>query len=449
MTMRRIALALLTAVIALPLAAQQPASLTGTWTIATDYYGSPMYWTLRLTESSGHLTGDLDGDTVEGIHTGSQVKFLAKDPKGGGENVTGTLADNVFSGTLSWQREGDTPDKATSHPYTATLQPAPRTGPPQRLEFTPTRFYNQFSAAIAPVAHLWPGDTIHTTTVDAGGTDEHGIARARGGNPETGPFYIETAMPGDTLVIHILRLKLNRDTAISDDGLDSRATNPDLAVRMKDTGDGMLTWKLDREHMIATTTKPGDHLKQFTVPLHPMLGCIAVAPGPGPAFPTGDSGDYGGNMDFNEVIEGNTVYLPVSVPGALLFFGDAHAEMGDGELNGNALETSMDVELSVDIVHGHSPMNPRVESPTEIMAMGLAGSLDDAIKTATDNMAHWLSDTYRLTPSEIAQVLGTSAEYRISEVADRNAGVVLKLRKDVLATIQAEALKPAAASPSK
>ncbi|MES2391962.1 MAG: acetamidase/formamidase family protein [Acidobacteriota bacterium] len=444
--MRRFALALLAAALAAPLAAQQPANLTGTWTISTDFFGSTMYWQLHLTDTAGHLTGDLDGDKVEGTHDGSHVKFVATDPKGGYEDVTGTLANNSFAGNLIWLRESDSADKAASHPYTATLQPAPRSGPPQRLEFKPTVFYRQFSAAIAPVAHLWPGDTIHTTTVDAGGTDEHGIVRSAGGNPETGPFFIETAMPGDTLAVHILHLKPNRETAISDDGLDPRVLNPDLSVRTKDVGDDTLTWKLDLEHNVATTTRPGDHLKQFTVPFHPMLGCIATAPRPGPAFPTGDSGDWGGNMDFNEVVEGNTVYLPVSVPGALLFFGDAHALQGDGELNGNALETSMDVELSVDIIHNHRTPSPRIESPTEIMAMGLEGSLDDAIKSATNNMAHWLSDTYKLSPSEIAQVLGTLAEFRISEVADRNAGIVLKLRKDRLATIQPDAPKP---SPTK
>ena len=137
-------------------------------------------------------------------------------------------------------------------------------------------------------------------------------------------------------------------------------------------------------------------------------------------------------MDFNEIIEGATVYLPVSVPGALLYVGDGHAAQGDGELNGNALETSMDVEFSVDLIPQKHIPGPRVESATHIMAMGLAGSIDDAFRDATSNMAQWLSEDYKLTPSEVAQVLGTSAEYKVSEVADRNAGVVLKIQKSRL-----------------
>jgi acetamidase/formamidase len=137
-------------------------------------------------------------------------------------------------------------------------------------------------------------------------------------------------------------------------------------------------------------------------------------------------------MDFNEIVEGATVYLPVNVTGALLYVGDGHAAQGDGELTGNALETSMDVEFTVDVVARKSIRGPRVESATHIMAMGLDGSLDEAFRSAAANMAQWLIDDYKLTPSEVAQVLGTAAEYKVSEVADRNAGIVLKINKDRL-----------------
>jgi len=172
------------------------------------------------------------------------------------------------------------------------------------------------------------------------------------------------------------------------------------------------------------------------VPLHPMLGCVAAATGTAQAPPgTGDSGRFGGNMDFNEVAEGATIYLPVSVPGALLYVGDGHAAQGDGELNGNALETSMDVEFTVDVLPRKGLPGPRLESATHIMAMGLDGSIDAAFRDATGNMAQWLMDDYKLTGSEVAQVLGTAAEYKVSEVADRNAGVVLKIDKDRLRSL--------------
>jgi len=282
------------------------------------------------------------------------------------------------------------------------------------------------------VLTIAPGDTIHTTTVDAGGTDEKGVTRVLGGNPETGPFYVETASPGDTLAVHITRLRLNRDYAISDDGIVGRGLDSDWAVKMKD-GFKNVRWHLDLANGIASPEKPAEHLTHYSVPVRPMLGCVAVAPGSTQAPPgTGDSGRYGGNMDFNEITEGATVYLSVNVPGALLYFGDAHAVQGDGELNGNALETSMDVEVTVNVIPNKHIPGPRVESQTHLMAMGLAGSLDDAFREATANMASWLTDEYKLTPSEVAQVLGTASEYKVSEVADRNVGMILKINKDRL-----------------
>ena len=109
------------------------------------------------------------------------------------------------------------------------------------------------------------------------------------------------------------------------------------------------------------------------------------------------------------------------------------------DLTGDALETSMDVEFTVDVIPGPARGGPRMENATHIMAMGLDGSIDGAFKSATANMASWLVDRYKLTPSEVAQVLGTAAEYRISEVADRNAGVVLKISKERLATLPSPA----------
>ncbi|HKF21007.1 MAG TPA: acetamidase/formamidase family protein [Candidatus Angelobacter sp.] len=417
--------------------AQQTSSLTGRWVVSADFYGTTLFFRLDLEQQGDTLTGELGGDKLEGTVSGNSFHFLAKDESGGSEDVKATFQGDTMTGTAVFVN-GDDLSHPVTHLFTATLVPARRAGPPQHHEFVPTAFYRQFSPLNKPVLTLWPGDSVHTTTVDAGGTDEKGVTRVLGGNPETGPFYIETASPGDTLVVHFTRIRLNRDYAISDDGIVGRAVDNDLAVKVKDLFKDV-RWHLDRERGVATSGKPGDHLKQFIVPLRPMLGCVATAPGIAQAPPpTGDSGRWGGNMDFNEIVEGSTVYLPVNVPGALLYVGDGHAAQGDGELNGNALETSMDVEFTVEVLAGKRVPGPRVESATHIIAMGLGGSLDEAFRGATSNMAAWLAEKYGLTPSEVAQVLGTSAEYKVSEVADRNAGMVLMLRKDRL-----QALAPA------
>jgi amidase len=416
------------------LAPAQIPAVAGRWTTTADFYGTPLNFQMELNQQGDKLTGNFGGDKLEGALTGNSIHFLAKDEQGGTEELTATVEAGSISGTIVFVDAGD-PEHPASHQFTATLVPKRSTAPPQRHDFTPTVFHRQFSAANKPVLTVSPGDTIHTTTVDAGGTDEKGVARVLGGNPETGPFYIETAVPGDTLVVHLTRLRLNRDWAISDDAIADRGLDSDLAVKMKDGGKSV-RWHLDLQQGTASPEKPGEHLTRYSVPVGPMLGCVAVAPGSAQAPPgTGDSGRWGGNMDFNEIVEGATVYLPVSVPGALLYVGDGHALQGDGELNGNALETSMDVEFTVDVVSGKRIPGPRVESATHIMAMGLEGSLDDAFRAATANMAQWLVNDYNLTPSEIAEVLGTAAEYKVSEVADRNAGVVLKINKDRLQSL--------------
>jgi acetamidase/formamidase len=345
------------------------------------------------------------------------------------DEFTGNVSADGMSGTLVRTEKGEQRFKTS---WSAKRVPARRGGPPQRHEFVPTTFHRQFSAANPPVLHIWPGETVHTTTVDAAGVDEKGVSRVLGGNPQTGPFFVETALPGDVLVVRLNRVRLNRDWAISDDGIVGRALDPGFAVKMKD-GFKNVRWRLDRQRGLAMLETPTAHLANYTVPVRPMLGCVAVAPGFGAAPPpTGDSGRFGGNMDFNEIVEGATVYLPVMQPGALLYIGDGHAVQGDGELNGNALETSMDVEFTVDVITNKALMTPRVESPTHIMTVGLGGTLEDALRAATSSLGQWLEQDHNLTPSEIAMVLGTSVEYTISEVADRNAGVVAKFRKDRL-----------------
>lgn len=151
-----------------------------------------------------------------------------------------------------------------------------------------------------------------------------------------------------------------------------------------------------------------------------------------PAISTGDTGRFGGNMDFPEAVEGNTVYLPVQQPGALLYFGDAHALQGDGETTQYALETSMDVTVTVEVIKGRSVSMPRVDSPTQIMVLGQAGSLDEALKSASTGMIQWLSQNYGMTLSQAAQVLGTAVQYGVPNLAGRSVGVAARIDKALL-----------------
>jgi acetamidase/formamidase len=148
---------------------------------------------------------------------------------------------------------------------------------------------------------------------------------------------------------------------------------------------------------------------------------------------TGFLGSYGGNMDYNQMREGTTLYLPVYAPGALLFIGDGHAAQGDGELTGDALETSMQVEFTVSLVKGMSTQGPRAENEDYLMSFGIANSLDDAVRTSTTQLVNWLQRDYKLEPNEAAIVLGTAIRYDIAELVDPLVHVVAKVPKSALA----------------
>ena len=162
---------------------------------------------------------------------------------------------------------------------------------------------------------------------------------------------------------------------------------------------------------------------------------VGVAPPGNQSLRSGNLGSFGGNMDYNQIREGVTLYLPVYHPGALLFVGDGHAAEGACELTGDALETSMDVEFTVDVIQGDSPDMPRAENDDALMALGIGGSLTDALQSATTSMAQWLEHDYKLNTAEVAMVLGTSMQYEIAEVVDPQVNVVAKVSKSVLSQL--------------
>jgi acetamidase/formamidase len=411
------------------LRAQQP--LQSQWAVSVDFFGNHRHQQLFLLSQAGRLKGSFGENALTGTLTGNQIHFTSRDKVGQLYDVVATLAGDTLSGELTITDTAN-PPVIGKHVLSAYAIPQRAPGPPRTVDFRPTHYSNQFSADIPAVFTIWPGDTIHTTTIDSGGIDEHGVTRALYGNPQTGPFYVGNAKPGDVLAIHIKRLRLNRDYADSLDAIANRVKDANLAVKARNLGHNV-RWHLDLQRNVATPADTSGHLKNFSVPLRPMLGCIAIAPDFGFApFSTGDAGRYGGNMDYNDVVEGSTVYLEVTQPGALLYMGDAHAAMGEGETTEWGLETSMDVEFSVDVIPDKFISTPRVDTGSHIATVGLAGSIDDAAKMATSGMVQWLEQDYQLTPAESAQVLGSMAEYTISEVPDRNAGVVLRLRKDLL-----------------
>jgi len=374
------------------------------------------------------VTGTLSELIVDGTIEGDLLRFTATGPDGKDpSSFEGRVRDDEISGTFRF-REEDYGWKAR--------RAKEATGAPRTHVFEPTAFHRVFSSAIAPVLRINPGDTVRTTTVDAGGYDAKGVRRSMGGNPQTGPFYVEGAMPGDTLVVRLGRIRLNRDSAGSNNRIAPTAVQPGYYRDAKFDDNRGIGWKLDREAGVGMPDGSTERMKDFRVKLQPMLGCVGVAPSGDQAFFTGWPGPWGGNMDYSGVREGTTVYLPVYQEGALLFVGDGHALQGDGELNGNALETSMDVEFTVDLIRGQSTQGPRFEDDEYLMASGIAGSLQEAFQQATTELALWLERDYRLSANESNIVLGTSIRFEIAEVVNPQVHIVAKVSKAVLATLR-------------
>ena len=214
-------------------------------------------------------------------------------------------------------------------------------------DFEPTEFHGTLGSH-DPVLHIADGDSVRTTTLDSQGHDATGEQRVKLRNPQTGPFFVTGAEPGDTLDVHLDKVWPNRDLAWSSTSVAENAVDADYVPELPAfLEDGVLAeWAVDRDAGTATLLLP-TLLGRLTLELEPMLGCFGVAPAGGEAISTATSGPHGGNMDYRGFGPDVTALFPVLVPGALFFLGDGHALQGDGEIVGTGLEISIDVEFSV------------------------------------------------------------------------------------------------------
>jgi amidase len=286
-----------------------------------------------------------------------------------------------------------------------------------------------------PVAKLRPGETLETTTVDSDGKETEAAGfKVYGFNALTGPFYIEGAEPGDTLAIKFVSVEVNADQGYGDiDPAFGGAINSNHYTPMLGVGIQKRSWvyPIDRAANVAIFHAKDSNFS-VKIPLHPFLGCVGVAPADGEVRSAIVPAEFGGNLDASEASPGNTLYLPVSVPGALLFLGDAHAAMGDGEIAGTAIEVSARVKLTVDVIKKKAIAWPRFENADYIMAAGVYRPLDDALRIAFTELVHWMHDSYGLSEIDSYELLSKTAEIHVAEMVDPNYVVIAKLSKRFL-----------------
>lgn len=335
---------------------------------------------------------------------------------------------------------------------------------PPRAEakkYVPTVYYDTFVAH--PVAlKLKSGDRVVTTTVDDTGAGADGQAAAKASNPQTGPFYIEGAEPGDMIVVSIEKLEPNRLSGMSPSFM---AANSYVAGTLGNHDAPRVPWTIDKDKGVVSldlsaVIRNVDWHQRFIspkieLPLRPMLGSIGVA-----AAGTDESspaGPFGGNLVYPGLTAGVRIMLPVYQPGALLYLGRGYARQGDGNPTGAGIEMSMNVEFSVEVMKkrewGHSSIarpstafqdddlglsgieGPRIETNEWIMCAASGPSLMEALQRATSSLDHWIDNNFGFSERSVAILLGQAIEYEIANVSDpKNLTVVAKIRKSYLPT---------------
>lgn len=427
------------------------ADLAGNWVATISAQGEPQYVRVNMqvsgeqisgTWGTSKFTGSLAGDKLtltftdeQGKAAGSATASVSGDKVNGAGILPRSRAARGFGGAMGFGGGigGRSANNEASSFTLARAAVPPAT--PRSFNYTPTNFFGFYSAANKPELTIFPGDVVHTWTPDAGGVDAEGVHH-RGGDSNIGPIYVEGALPGDTLVVHLLKLRTNRSTAHQGTRINAHAvTAAYLTSAQYDpavTGD----WTLLPDKGVAVPTHPSGHMKDYSIPLKPMLGCISVAPSGDEQFRGTDLGPFGGNLDYNDNVEGTTLYFPVFHPGALLSMGDGHAAMGDGEVTNSALETSLDVDFSVEVIPGDSSGQVRAETQDYLIAFGVTGSVPDSIQLATTQLATWIKQKYKLSDSEVAILFASTLKYDVTELVDSRYNIAAKVPKSILSTMK-------------
>jgi acetamidase/formamidase len=243
----------------------------------------------------------------------------------------------------------------------------------------------------------------------------------------TGPFYVEGAEPGDSLLVRIVRMTPNRATGWTFSPLAPNVVEPGFLPGFPERR--VVEWIIDATADKVCLADPPERLRGWSLPLAPMIGCFGIAPSLGQAISTATSGPNGGNMDYRAFGPGTTAYFPVSEPGALFYLGDGHACQGDGEIVGTGIETSFEIEFAVRVLKGKTIGWPRGETENAIFTVGNARPLDQALQHATTEMMRWLEADFGLDAIVASHLLGQCVRYDVANVFNPAYSVVCRLEK--------------------
>jgi acetamidase/formamidase len=293
---------------------------------------------------------------------------------------------------------------------------------------------------VPPIRRVKPGDLMELWTEDAFGGKVRGpddwvtkVIEFPFVNPQTGPFYVEGAEPGDTLAIHFVSIEPSRDWASSCTvPLFGALTSTHATATLQDPlPEVVWIYEVDAGNRTVTFRGKGEG-DPIELPLDPMHGTVGVAPASFEARSSLVPDAHGGNMDTPEMRAGVTCYLGVNVEGALFSIGDGHCRQGEGETCGVAVEAAMDTVIAIDLVKGRATPWPRLESDGHVMSTGSARPLEDAFRIAHVDMVTWLTEEYGFEKLDAYQFLTQVAESPVANVCDPNYTFVTKIAKRYL-----------------
>jgi acetamidase/formamidase len=296
---------------------------------------------------------------------------------------------------------------------------------------------------VPPVARVAPGTVLELFTEDCFAGRVRGIGDLVSRvvefpfvNPQTGPFYVEGAEPGDTLAVHFVSIEPGRDWAASTTvPLFGALSSTHATATLQDPlPEVVWIYQLDRARRLCRFES---RFGGFAVdlPMDPMHGTVGVAPANREARSSLVPDAHGGNMDTPEMRAGVTCYLGVNVEGALFSLGDGHARQGEGETCGVAVECAMDTVLILDLVKGTPCRWPRIESDTHIMTAGSARPLEDAFRIAQVDLVQWLQADYGFAALDAYQLISQTVEAPLANVVDPNYTSIAKIRKEWLPAV--------------
>ncbi|MEP7025492.1 MAG: acetamidase/formamidase family protein [Actinomycetota bacterium] len=302
------------------------------------------------------------------------------------------------------------------------------------LEPTPDTTVDIFSRDLAPVLTVDPGDTVVARSLDASGFTERQqhpgdqppmMFAAGRGHCLTGPIAVRGAAAGDVLAVSLVSLR-TADWGWTVAGARDNKLNRRLGL---DAGaPSWLLWEIDTD--AATATNNYGH----TVAIAPFLGVTGLAwdePGEHSTIPPRPVG--GGNIDCRELVAGSVLYLPVTVPGAVLSLGDGHAAQGNGEVSGTAIECGMTTEVKLDLVSDVPVPGVHAVTPAGRITFGFSPDLNDAMGDALDAMLTWLQGLLQLDRPAALAVASPVVDLRVTQVANDSWGVHAILADGVIA----------------